>query len=83
MSIPGWNGRDANESVVKNHFITTLQPGICRWVQNSEPATFEDAVTETVKQEMREQQCFGILNPAAMAMISLATQNPSVAHLAN
>jgi hypothetical protein len=55
-AFPTWNGADATDIIVKNHFITRLLPYIRRWVQNAEPTTFEKAVAEAQKQEIREQQ---------------------------
>lgn len=45
-AIPAWNPQSPTDVLVKNHFVTRLQPNIRRWVQNAEPATFEDAVIQ-------------------------------------
>jgi len=55
-AFSSWTGIGEFDSIIKNHFINRLVPNIRRWVQNAEPSSFEDAVTESEKQELRESQ---------------------------
>jgi len=55
-AFPSWTGVGEYDSIIKNHFINRLVSNIRRWVQNAEPSSFEDAVTESEKQELRESQ---------------------------
>ena len=73
-AFPNWNGRQQND-FVKNHFISHLNPSIRQWVQNAEPETFEDAVVEAEKQEIRDQQSNNsyVVLPGNVAVINASS----------
>uniref|UniRef100_A0A915JC97 Retrotransposon gag domain-containing protein n=1 Tax=Romanomermis culicivorax TaxID=13658 RepID=A0A915JC97_ROMCU len=73
-AFPQWNGAGENDIIIKNHRINRLLPEIRRWVQNSEPDSFEAAVTEAEKQELRERQYEGETSQSHLALTTSVNQ---------
>uniref|UniRef100_A0A915IVY7 Retrotransposon gag domain-containing protein n=1 Tax=Romanomermis culicivorax TaxID=13658 RepID=A0A915IVY7_ROMCU len=73
-ALPEWNGAGESDIIIKNHFINRLLPEIRRCVQNAEPDSFETAVMEAEKQELREKQYRGESVQPQQALTSSVNQ---------